>query len=79
MYARTFGWSVVLGVVLLAPVTAGAGQGGASERVTFAKDIAPILQRSCQNCHRPDALARGSMEPSSRSGSSSCRGVRSAR
>ena len=22
--------------------------------VTFAKDIAPILQRSCENCHRPD-------------------------
>ncbi len=22
--------------------------------VTFTKDIAPILQRSCQNCHRPD-------------------------
>jgi hypothetical protein len=22
--------------------------------VTFSKDIAPILQRSCQNCHRPD-------------------------
>jgi hypothetical protein len=22
-------------------------------RVTFAKDIAPILQRSCQSCHRP--------------------------
>ena len=25
--------------------------------VTFAKDIAPILQRSCQNCHRPDGAA----------------------
>jgi len=22
--------------------------------VTFTKDIAPILQRSCENCHRPD-------------------------
>ena len=22
------------------------------EEVTFTKDIAPILQRSCQNCHR---------------------------
>ena len=21
--------------------------------VTFTKDIAPILQRSCENCHRP--------------------------
>ena len=25
--------------------------------VTFAKDIAPILQRSCQSCHRPDGGA----------------------
>jgi hypothetical protein len=25
--------------------------------VTFSKDIAPILQRSCQNCHRPNSLA----------------------
>jgi hypothetical protein len=25
--------------------------------VTFTKDIAPILQRSCQKCHRPDSLA----------------------
>jgi mono/diheme cytochrome c family protein len=25
--------------------------------VTFTKDIAPILQRSCQNCHRPDQMA----------------------
>ena len=24
------------------------------EVVTFTKDIAPILQRSCENCHRPD-------------------------
>src|SRR5262245_40149953 len=25
--------------------------------VTFAKDIAPILQRSCQSCHHPDSIA----------------------
>ena len=25
--------------------------------VTFTKDIAPILQRSCQTCHRPDGVA----------------------
>jgi len=24
------------------------------DEVTFTKDIAPILQRSCQSCHRPD-------------------------
>src|SRR5882757_3582412 len=25
--------------------------------VTFAKDVAPILQKACQNCHRPGAIA----------------------
>ena len=29
----------------------GAGQ------VTFSKDVAPILQKSCQHCHRPGAIA----------------------
>ncbi len=29
----------------------------ANDEVTFTKDIAPILQRSCQNCHRPESIA----------------------
>src|SRR5580765_4171758 len=29
----------------------------ASADVTFSKHVAPILQRSCQNCHRPDGVA----------------------
>src|SRR5262245_54902719 len=37
-------------------VTAQQPRGVPSE-VTFAKDIAPILQRSCQNCHRSDGVA----------------------
>ena len=28
-----------------------------ADEVTFTKHIAPILQRSCQTCHRPDSLA----------------------
>jgi hypothetical protein len=28
-----------------------------SPPVTFSKDIAPILQKSCQGCHRPGAIA----------------------
>lgn len=28
-----------------------------SGEVTFTRDIAPILQRSCQNCHRPNGVA----------------------
>ena len=48
-------------VGLLSPVAASAqpGAAGAAEprEVTFAKDIAPILQRSCQQCHRPASVA----------------------
>ncbi len=36
------------------PGSAAAGQG---EPATFTKDVAPILQRSCQQCHRPNSLA----------------------
>jgi len=28
----------------------------AAERVTFTRDIAPILQENCQNCHRPGQI-----------------------
>ena len=41
---------------LLVPVTLGAQSDGPAT-VTFAKDIAPILQRSCQTCHRPASVA----------------------
>jgi hypothetical protein len=35
------------------------GQGSNSQAagVTFAKDIAPILQRACQSCHQPGSIA----------------------
>jgi len=53
-----------MGRILLA-VTAASAVGAAGSAaaqtadrpVTFTKDIAPILQRSCQQCHRPDSIA----------------------
>jgi hypothetical protein len=39
--------------VLAQGSTSAAGQ----RPVTFTKDVAPLLQRSCQNCHRPGAIA----------------------
>lgn len=45
----------VLGLVASAAVSAQSDQSSAG--VTFTKDIAPILQRHCQSCHRPDSLA----------------------
>jgi hypothetical protein len=33
-----------------------AGQAAVSATPTFTRDVAPILQRSCQNCHRPGSI-----------------------
>src|SRR6267142_1786035 len=33
------------------------GQGAPARQVTFTKDVAPILQKSCQGCHRPGQIA----------------------
>jgi hypothetical protein len=43
-------------VALLAPGSLGA-QEAMSYDATFTRDIAPILQRSCQNCHRDGGVA----------------------
>jgi hypothetical protein len=57
-----FGLTVVVPVgtdVLSLPLVAAAAQDGghAANGPTFTKDIAPILQRSCESCHRPDGVA----------------------
>ena len=70
--ARGIGWKLtvvcvllVASVVAFSPVTLDAGHNApATERltavpgeVTFTRHIAPILQRSCQNCHRQGGVA----------------------
>jgi hypothetical protein len=47
---------LALAVSLLVPVTAGA-QTRAAAAPTFSKDVLPIMQRSCQKCHRPGSNA----------------------
>ena len=62
---RHRGWGYALGLAALlaaiagraAPLTVRAAQTGGSADVTFTKQIAPILQRSCQGCHRPEGVA----------------------
>jgi hypothetical protein len=44
---------MILGIFM---VLAAAGT-QAPQPVTFAKDVAPILQKNCQVCHRPGAIA----------------------
>ena len=66
------GWATLLAVALAAPAIglakAPAGEpatppapperlAAVPDEVTFTKHIAPILQRSCQNCHRPNGVA----------------------
>jgi hypothetical protein len=51
-----------LAAMATAALVTGAAQASAapavvSGEVTFSKDIAPILQRSCQNCHHVDGVA----------------------
>jgi hypothetical protein len=43
--------------VLATSTPAFAQQGGEVDEVTFTRDIAPILQRSCVRCHRPNGVA----------------------
>src|SRR5260370_30304294 len=47
---------VVLALVSVG-VLAQAAFAQAPRAVTFARDVAPILQRSCQNCHHAGAIA----------------------
>src|SRR5207249_5903356 len=57
---RTLG-GAVLGVSVLVPVgsddLSAQALVGRQGNVTFTKDVAPILQRSCQTCHRPESMA----------------------
>jgi hypothetical protein len=56
---KRFGIAAAFGVALLAKgVQEGGAQGalGAAD-VTFNKDVLPVLQKNCQNCHRPGQIA----------------------
>ena len=57
-FANKIRWLLVgVSAGVLLPRGIGAQPSGMPDDVTFARDIAPILQRSCQNCHRPDGVA----------------------
>jgi hypothetical protein len=52
MKAHSFAVALMACAALFVPATTGFAQSTSGE-VTFTKDIAPLLQRTCQNCHRP--------------------------
>ena len=48
--------AAIVGVVLFAAATLAGAQTIGTE-TTFTKDVLPILQRACQQCHRPGSVA----------------------
>src|SRR5262252_7779218 len=56
-FALWLAWLVAALAGLFASAALRAQSGAPTGEVTFTKDIAPILQRSCQPCHRPDGVA----------------------
>src|ERR1700730_4791189 len=55
---RSIGVGVLAsGVVLIAGEPANTVAGAANKPVTFTKDIVPIFQEKCQDCHRKDSMA----------------------
>ncbi len=67
---RQVGWTLTAGLALAIVAAAGvtapfartAGQAAVPDAVTYTKDIAPILQRSCENCHRAESVAPMSLQ-----------------
>ena len=58
MTKRITGWSIaaMASFILCAPPLASAA--GVPQAPTFTKDVAPIMMRSCVQCHRPGQVER---------------------
>ncbi|MCY4637957.1 MAG: hypothetical protein OXG04_26275 [Acidobacteria bacterium] len=61
LVAASIGLAVTLLLAGAGPVLAQSGAAGAAAAAdtapTFSRDVAPILQRSCQQCHQPTGIA----------------------
>ena len=63
--AQKTGWGFAIAAGLVVTGFAGSMAPGAvkaagvavPDEVTYTRDIAPVLQRSCENCHRTDGVA----------------------
>src|SRR3981081_3918408 len=53
---RTLTGLVALGAVLAVTPAACAADARVAAPVTFSKDVAPILQDTCQACHQPNSI-----------------------
>ena len=55
--SRVVAWGLAVAVLCVTwGVSAAAQPAGDAPEVTFARDIAPIFQKNCQQCHRPGSI-----------------------
>jgi hypothetical protein len=62
MHFGPFGITLAVSIAMITTVTAANAQTLANvattqQQVTFAKNVAPILQQKCQECHQPNSIA----------------------
>ena len=58
LYAATLVGAATVALVVPAAISRPTPAGAATHRaVTYAKDVAPIFQRKCQECHQPGSIA----------------------
>ena len=48
---------MLLGGLAVTAIAVGSPESTAAQEATFTQDVAPILHRSCVNCHRPGSIA----------------------
>jgi hypothetical protein len=48
---------ILIGLAMATPLTTSAVSAAVPAAPTFNKDVLPILQKNCQECHRPGAIA----------------------
>ena len=60
--SRFAAFVAVLLVVAAPALAAGTNEVKSPDTITFHEDVEPILQRSCQGCHRPEGVAYGGMK-----------------
>src|SRR5437016_6731167 len=51
------GWRVNVLMIGAAVLLLGMAVDAGAAQVTFSKDVAPILQAKCQECHQPNSIA----------------------